>query len=135
MSRTACFPSTSKMVSRIRCWSRKGFVPRWPTSQLALLFPQLAGASVTHRWGGLQSFTADYLPQAGLLDAERNIYGIAGFGGRGNCHSDVGAEYLVAQALRIETAFSRQFAALIESLLQVRREGANWGPWTSAYQP
>jgi gamma-glutamylputrescine oxidase len=103
-------------------------------SQLALLFPQLAGASVTHRWGGLQSFTADYLPQAGLLDAERNIYGIAGFGGRGNCHSDVGAEFLVAQALRIETAFSRQFAALIESLLQVRREGANWGPWTSAYQ-
>jgi len=103
-------------------------------SQLTLLFPQLAGVQITHRWGGLQSFTADYLPQAGLLDTERNIYGIAGFGGRGNCHSDVGAEFLVAQALGIETAFSRQFAELIESLLQVRREGANWGPWTSAYQ-
>ena len=88
----------------------------------------------THRWGGLQSFTADYLPQAGLLDVERNIYGIAGFGGRGNCHSDVGAQFLVAQALEIETAFSLQFAELIESLLQVRREGANWSPWTSAYQ-
>ena len=103
-------------------------------SQLALLFPDLAGARVTHRWGGLQSFTADYLPQAGLLDSERNIYGIAGFGGRGNCHSDVGAEFLVAQALGIETPFSKQFATLIESLLQVRRETANWGPWTSAYQ-
>ena len=103
-------------------------------NQLALLFPHLADIQVTHRWGGLQSFTADYLPQAGLLDVERNLFGIAGFGGRGNCHSDVGAEFLVAQALEIETAFSKQFAALIESLLQVRREGANWGPWTSAYQ-
>lgn len=101
--------------------------------QLALLFPHLADVPASHRWGGLQSFTADYLPQAGLLDSKRNIYGIAGFGGRGNCHSDVGAEFLLARALGIETPFSRQFATLIESLMQVRRDAANWEPWTSAY--
>ena len=53
------------------------------STQFALLFPQFASVDVTHRWGGLQSFTADDLPQIGLFDADRHIYGIAGFCGRG----------------------------------------------------
>ena len=102
-------------------------------TQLAILFPQLAKISVTHRWGGLQSFTADSLPKIGLFDAERRIYGIAGFCGRGNCHSDVGAEYLVGTALGLQPAIPERLAKLIESLMSVDRSSADWGPWTHAF--
>ena len=101
--------------------------------QFDLLFPHLADVLITHRWGGLQSFTADDVPQAGILDAERNIYGIAGFCGRGNCHSDVGAEYLVAKALGTKSVVTQRFGSLIETLMQSPRESANWDPWQSEY--
>ncbi len=102
-------------------------------AELAKLFPQWSGVRITHRWGGLQSFTADDLPAAGLFDAERHIYGMAGFCGRGNCYSDVGAEYLVAQALQTPNELTRRFGALIEALMQPRRATARWGAWQSAY--
>jgi glycine/D-amino acid oxidase-like deaminating enzyme len=102
-------------------------------NQLSILFPHLAKFGVTHRWGGLQSFTADSIPKIGLFDAERRIYGIAGFCGRGNCHSDVGAEYLVDFALGLRTALQPHFVELIESLMSVDRPSADWAPWKHAF--
>jgi gamma-glutamylputrescine oxidase len=95
-------------------------------AQFAKLFPRLTSARITHRWGGLQSFTADDLPQIGLFDSDRRIYGIAGFCGRGNCYSDVGAEYLVATALGIPSELEPRFHSLIESIMKPRRPAANW---------
>lgn len=43
--------------------------------QFAVLFPQYVNVRVSHRWGGLQSFTADGFPEVGLFDEERRIYG------------------------------------------------------------
>lgn len=101
--------------------------------QFAKLFPQFEDVRITHRWGGLQSFTADNLPQIGLFDSDRRIYGIAGFCGRGNAHSDIGAEFLVGQALDIESEVDRRFGSVIESLMRVHRESANWGRWHSSH--
>lgn len=98
-------------------------------TQFAQIFPELTSARITHRWGGLQSFTADDLPQMGLLDEERHIYGVAGFSGRGNCYADVGAEYVVGLALEAPSGVERRFGSLIQRLMQVRRSAANWGSW------
>ena len=95
-------------------------------TQLALLFPHLANTRVTHRWGGLQSFTADDCPEAGLLDESRQIYGMGGFCGRGNCHSDVMADYVVSSALGTRTELSVEQCALIESLAAAHRASAVW---------
>jgi gamma-glutamylputrescine oxidase len=102
-------------------------------TQLAILFPHLRKVGITHRWGGLQSFTADSVPKIGLFDAERRIYGIAGFCGRGNCHSDVGAEHLVSMALGLQASTQECFADLIESLMSVDRASADWAPWKHAF--
>lgn len=102
-------------------------------TELAKLFPHLAGARITHRWGGLQSFTADDLPKIGLFDPDRSVYGIAGFCGRGNCHSDVGADYLVGLALDVQTPVREQFGGLIDSLMTVDRESADWSAWQSLH--
>jgi len=103
-------------------------------AQLALLFPQCAHARITHRWGGLQCFTKDDLPVMGLLDAERNIWGMAGFCGRGNCHSDVGAEFLAGRVAGVQSDVERRFGPLFDRLMTVGRESANWGPWHSIYE-
>ncbi len=102
-------------------------------TQLALLFPELASAKVTHRWAGLQSFTADNLPEIGLFDEERQIYGMAGFCGRGNCHSDVGAEYLAGKIAGIASNVEQRFGYLFETLMHVGRESANWGVWQTSF--
>lgn len=101
--------------------------------QFALLFPQFAQARITHRWGGLQCFTKDDLPVIGRFDAERNIWGMAGFCGRGNCHSDVGAEFLAGRIAGVESDVERRFGPLFDELMAVGRESANWGPWQSQY--
>ena len=80
-----------------------GFLPtlahqRRLHARLAEIFPHLAGVRITHRWGGLQSFTCDGLPVIGALDPERRIYGMAGFSGMGNSYSNVGAAYLADRA-------------------------------------
>ena len=102
-------------------------------AEFARLFPQLAGAQITHRWGGLQSFTADSFPEAGLFDAERRIYGVAGFCGRGNCYSDVATAYVVSRALGRPVGTDERFLSLVGELMPVRRAGARWGAWSSAH--
>ncbi len=101
--------------------------------QLATLFPDPARARITHRWGGLQSFTADDLPVIGQLDPERNLWGMAGFCGRGNCHSDIGAEFLAGRVAGVVSGVERNFGGLFDSLMRPGRESANWGPWRSAH--
>jgi len=101
--------------------------------QFALLFPEIAHARVTHRWGGLQSFTRDDLPVVGLLDPERNIWGMAGFCGRGNGHSDVAAEFLAGRVAGAASEVEKRFGSLFDTLLRVGRDSANWGPWHSCY--
>jgi gamma-glutamylputrescine oxidase len=96
-------------------------------TEFAKLFPQLADVHITHRWGGLQSFTADDFPEAGLFDEERSIYGVAGLNGRGNCYSDVAAAFVVSHALGKPGTLSEQFYHLIEGLMPVRRPTAAWG--------
>jgi len=100
-------------------------------AQFATLFPRYRGVAVTHRWGGLQSFTADGFPQVGLFDAERAIYGAAGFSGRGNCYSDVAAAYLVGLATGTSGVLAPRHAALIAELMAVGRPGSQWGDWDS----
>lgn len=103
-------------------------------TQLALLFPEVAKARVTHRWGGLQSFTADNLPEVGLFDEERQIYGAAGFCGRGNCHSDVAAEYLAGLVTDTGSDIERHYGYVFTDLMRVGRESANWGTWKTAFE-
>lgn len=102
--------------------------------QFALLFPQLTGVPITHRWGGLQSFVADSFPQVGLFDAERSIYGIAGLCGRGNCYSDVAAAYLAGKIAGVEHSVEQRFGTLFESILAVNRPTAGWGEWQGVNQ-
>jgi len=45
------------------------------------MFPQLAGAAITHRWSGLVAMTLDSLPQVGMLD-ERTGFAL-GYNGAG----------------------------------------------------
>lgn len=103
-------------------------------AELVKLFPHLVGVRITHRWGGLQSFTADDLPQVGLFDEERQIYGVAGLCGRGNCYSDVGAQYVVGQALGVDTSIAAIYGPLLNQLMAVRRPAAGWGSWASLYR-
>lgn len=102
-------------------------------SQFAQLFPQLRHAKITHRWGGLQSFVADSFPQVGLLDAERNIYGIAGLCGRGNCYSNVAAAYLAGKIAGVVSNVEQQFGSLFETIMAVKRPSATWPIWTFVY--
>lgn len=101
--------------------------------QFALLFPQYSNQRVSHRWGGLQSFTADGFPEVGLFDEERRIYGAAGFCGRGNCYSDVAAAYVTGLALRRPCLLDSRFSTVMEQLMQVGRSPAAWGLWTSSH--
>ncbi len=111
-----------------------GFLPtaahqRRLHARLAEIFPHLAGVRITHRWGGLQSFTGDGLPVIGALDPERRIYGMAGFSGMGNSYSNVGAAYLADRAAGVTGEVERRFGAAVEMLLAPHREGARWpGP-------
>ncbi|MCE7982191.1 MAG: FAD-binding oxidoreductase [Caldilinea sp. CFX5] len=102
-------------------------------AEFAKIFPHLVGVRITHRWGGLQSFTADDFPEVGLFEEERQIYGAAGFSGRGNCYSDVAAQYVVGKALGVPSSVERDFGQLMERVMPVRRKAAEWGPWRSLY--
>ena len=95
------------------------------------MFPQLVGVRITHRWGGLQSFTADSLPVLGQFDATRRIHGVAGFSGSGNTYSDVTAEYLAGKFTGAESDVGRRFARVLEVLMRVGRKEAEWDPWKS----
>jgi gamma-glutamylputrescine oxidase len=96
-------------------------------AQFAILFPQLRGVEITHRWGGLQSFTADCLPVIGEFDPDRRIHGMAGFSGRGNCFADVGAEYIAGRLTGEPGVLEQKYGGLFESVLKVGRPSAEWG--------
>ncbi|MEM7030953.1 MAG: FAD-binding oxidoreductase [Chloroflexota bacterium] len=102
-------------------------------TQLVTLFPQFQHLKITHRWGGLQSFTADNLPRIGTFDPERRIHGIAGLSGRGNCYSDIGAKFLAEQVAGVTGEIEVQFGDLIRKCLQVGRDEASWGDWHSPH--
>ena len=101
--------------------------------ELKKLFPDLVNVPITHRWGGLQSFPADSLPLVGDFSPARRIHGIAGLSGRGNCYSNVGAEFLAGKVAGVVSEVEKRFGDLIEELLEVRRESAVWDPWHSLY--
>ena len=95
-------------------------------ARLAEIFPHLSAVGITHRWGGLQSFTYDGLPVIGLLDTEWRIHGMAGFSGLGNSFSNVGAAYLAARIAGTTSEVERRFGPTIELLLAPDREAALW---------
>lgn len=115
---------------------REGFSPSTEHQQrldheFRTLFPALAGVEITHRWGGLQSFTADFLPMVGEFDPERQIHGMAGFSGRGNCYTDIGADYLAGKVAGVPSRTEREFGPLMTELLAVGRASAVWSSWNS----
>ena len=69
----------------------------------------------------------------GLLDSDRNLWGMAGFCGRGNCHSDVGAEFLAGRVAGVVSDVERHFGVLFDSLLHVGCPSADWRPWCTAH--
>ena len=63
-------------------------------SHMAFLFPSLAGARVTHRWGGPISITASLTPALGTLGDGRTVYALGCIG------HGVAMSHLNAQVLR-----------------------------------
>lgn len=113
---------------------KEGFLPsaehqRRLDQEFRTLFPSLSQARITHRWGGLQSFTADSLPMIGMFDPARKMHGLAGFCGRGNCFADVGAAYLAGQVAGVVSEVERNFGSLFTQHLAAGRPEANWEPW------
>lgn len=101
-------------------------------NEFAKLFPSLVNARITHRWGGLQCFTADHLPVIGAFDPSRRIHGMAGFSGRGNTYADVGAEILTARLLGKACEIQTRYGALMDRIMAVGRASAKWGGWTTS---
>lgn len=93
---------------------------------LAQIFPHLAGVPISHRWGGLQSFTYDGLPVIGLLDPINRIHGMAGFSGLGNSFSNVGAACLAARIAGTKSEVEERFGDTMALLLAPTRESAAW---------
>ncbi len=102
-------------------------------AQFSKFFPHLHGVRVTHRWGGLQSFTRDELPMLGEFDRERRIHGIAGLSGHGNCFADFGAEYLAGRGVGVESDVEKRYGTLIRTLLTPARSSAQWGEWKTTH--
>lgn len=94
--------------------------------QFNLLFPHLRGVRVTHRWGGLQGFTADSVPIIGEFDRTRSIHGMAGFSGRGNTYTDIGAKYLADQVAGKAGDVERKYARLFREVLSPNRTSSRW---------
>lgn len=103
-------------------------------TQFAIFFPHLAEVPITHRWGGLQSFTYDDLPMIGEFDPSRRVHGIAGLSGKGNCYADVGAEFLAGQAAGVESDIEIRYGSLIERVLKPGRDTANWEAWETTHR-
>ena len=95
-------------------------------AHLGEIFPHLADAPVTHRWGGLQSFTFDGLPAVGLFDPERRVHGMAGFSGYGNSYSNVGAAHLAARIAGAGDGLAPPFAESLKLLMAPARPGLRW---------
>ena len=125
------FPQYAADGRRNRRIASAGFSPtvahqRRLHAQLEEIFPHLAGAPVSHRWGGLQSFTFDGLPVIGVLDPERRIHGMAGFSGLGNSYSNVGAAHLAARIASAGDGLAAPFLETLKLLLAPARDGSRW---------
>lgn len=94
--------------------------------QFHLLFPQLRNVKVTHRWGGLQGFPRDSLPLIGDFDPGRLLHGMAGFSGRGNTYTDVGAQYLADQVAGVAGPIGKRFGKVIRQCMSPGRASARW---------
>ena len=103
-------------------------------TQFAIFFPHLQGVRITHRWGGLQSFTRDDLPMIGEFDSSRRVHGIAGLSGKGNCYADVGAEFLAGKAVGVESDIEHRYGPLMERMLKPGRDTANWDAWETTHR-
>ena len=125
------FPQYGADGRRSRRIAGAGFRPtvahqRRLHARLGEIFPHLADAPVTHRWGGLQSFTFDGLPAIGLFDPERRIHGMAGFSGYGNSYSNVGAAHLAARISGAGEGLAPPFLESLKLLLAPSRPGSRW---------
>ena len=125
------FPQYAADGRRNRRIASAGFSPtvahqRRLHARLGEIFPHLAEAPVTHRWGGLQSFTFDGLPAIGVFDPERRIHGMAGFSGLGNSYSNVGAAHLAARIAGAGDGLAPPFLETLQLLLAPARTGARW---------
>ncbi len=103
-------------------------------TQFAIFFPHLAGVRITHRWGGLQSFTCDDLPILGEFTPSRRVHGIAGLSGKGNCYADVGAELMAGKVTGVQSDIELHYGPLMERLLKPDRATANWDAWETTHQ-
>lgn len=103
-------------------------------TQFATFFPHLDGVRITHRWGGLQSFTYDDLPMIGDYDETRRVHGIAGLSGKGNCYADVGAEFLAGRVAGVESDIERRYGPLMERMFKPGRDAANWDAWKTTHE-
>ena len=133
------FPQFTKDGDPHPVLEKKGFSPSAEhqhrlDTQFAIFFPHLAGVRITHRWGGLQSFTCDDLPMIGEFDPSRRVHGIAGLSGKGNCFADVGAEYLAGRAAGVESDIEVRYGALMEKMLRPGRDRANWDSWETTHR-
>ena len=129
--RDSLFPQYAADGRRNRRIASAGFSPtvahqRRLHARLGEIFPHLAEAPVTHRWGGLQSFTFDGLPAIGVFDPERRIHGMAGFSGLGNSYSNVGAAHLAARIAGAGDGLAPPFLETLQLLLAPARTGARW---------
>ncbi|MGB2954183.1 MAG: FAD-dependent oxidoreductase [Gaiellaceae bacterium] len=73
---------------------------------LRTLLPGLAGARVTHAWGGPIDVSADYFPFFGTVPGKRVHYG-AGYSGNGVGPSWLGGQILARLALGIDDELTR----------------------------
>ena len=125
------FPQYAADGRRNRRIASAGFSPtvahqRRLHAQLEEIFPHLADAPVSHRWGGLQSFTFDGLPVIGVFDPERRIHGMAGFSGLGNSYSNVGAAHLAARIAGAGDGLAPPYLETLKLLLAPARAGSRW---------
>ena len=95
-------------------------------AQFHLIFPHLREVRVTHRWGGLQAFTADSVPMIGEFDPDLRIHGMAGFSGRGNTYTDVGARILADRVAGIVGPLEQRFSRVIREVLTPGRASSRW---------
>ena len=57
---------------------------------------------------------------------------MAGFSGRGNTYTDVGAEVLAARVAGVKSTIGKRFGRLINKLMEVGRSSASWGKWQTS---
>jgi glycine/D-amino acid oxidase-like deaminating enzyme len=88
-----------------RFWSDRATVARAERG-LRRLLPDLAGARITHAWGGPIDVSSDHLPFFGTVPGTRIHYGV-GYSGNGAGPSWLGGQILARLALGVDDALTR----------------------------